>query len=209
MGDHQAVLRSLLFVPGDRSDRLAKALTLEADAIVIELEDGVRTERKPAARTSARAFMEQTDLVGRTTVVRVNGADSNFHDDDLKAIREWARLPDYVMVPKVESSDDLEPWARLYDRAGVPGGAHRPGRDASGSASALGHRAVRKAARRIELRAGGLVGRARSATWLGCALAGSHLSRDGRRGGIDSRDRWAESSVRRPRWGARTGGSST
>ena len=40
-------LRSLLFVPGDRPDRMEKALTAGADALILDLEDSVLPERKP------------------------------------------------------------------------------------------------------------------------------------------------------------------
>ena len=45
-------LRSLLFVPGDRPDRMAKALSLEADALILDLEDAVTPARKDEARTA-------------------------------------------------------------------------------------------------------------------------------------------------------------
>ena len=116
---HDAVdvvlLRSLLFVPGDRPDRFDKAIASSADAIVVELEDGVRAANKESARRNARALFEGTDFLGLASVVRVNGADSEHSAADLAALREWPRLPDFLRIPKVESPEHLDRWNRLAD----------------------------------------------------------------------------------------------
>ena len=49
-------LRSLLFVPGDRPDRMEKALKSDADAVILDLEDSVLPERKPWARKDVAQF---------------------------------------------------------------------------------------------------------------------------------------------------------
>ena len=50
-------LRSLLFVPGDRPDRMAKALTTGADALILDLEDAVALSQKAAARSAVADFL--------------------------------------------------------------------------------------------------------------------------------------------------------
>ena len=50
-------LRSLLFVPGDRPERMDKALGLGADALILDLEDSVAAANKAAARAAVRAFL--------------------------------------------------------------------------------------------------------------------------------------------------------
>jgi citrate lyase subunit beta/citryl-CoA lyase len=50
-------LRSLLFVPGDRPDRMEKALGLGADALILDLEDAVAPSAKPEARRQVAAFV--------------------------------------------------------------------------------------------------------------------------------------------------------
>ncbi|AMN47886.1 citrate lyase [Steroidobacter denitrificans] len=93
-------LRSLLFVPGDRPDRMRKALTCGADALILDLEDSVVLEAKPAARRAVHAFLK--DVEGSTTClfVRVNPLDSGLVDEDLEALCD-AR-PDGIMLPKAE-----------------------------------------------------------------------------------------------------------
>ncbi len=94
--------RSCLTVPGDDERKLARAATLEADEVILDLEDAVPRGRKDAAReTVARALR---DLTWRapTVAVRVNRGDP----DDLALVAE-AR-PHVVVLPKVESSEELE-----------------------------------------------------------------------------------------------------
>ena len=52
-------LRSLLFVPGDRPDRMEKALTSSADALILDLEDSVVPARKDEAREAVVAFLQR------------------------------------------------------------------------------------------------------------------------------------------------------
>ena len=51
-------MRSLLFVPGDSDKKQSKALASGADALILDLEDSVAPDRKPAAREMTRAWLE-------------------------------------------------------------------------------------------------------------------------------------------------------
>lgn len=95
------MFRSLLFVPGDRGDRFAKAIGSGADAVCIDLEDAVAADRKSAAREAAADFLVQgaSPAVG----VRINGIGSPGWEQDLLA----ARRAGYIMVPKVASASDV------------------------------------------------------------------------------------------------------
>ena len=98
-------LRSLLFVPGDRPDRMEKALSSGADALILDLEDAVT----PAARPEARKII--TDFLGRTErttklFVRVNPLDGHDTDADLDAIAK-AR-PDGIVFPKAEGAASVQ-----------------------------------------------------------------------------------------------------
>ncbi len=106
-------LRSLLFVPGDRPERFAKAAATGADAIILDLEDSVAPERKATAREAVRAYL--TDARHVAAFVRVNPLDSGLIDDDLAALME-AR-PDGLVLPKAEGADDVN---RLADRVALP-----------------------------------------------------------------------------------------
>lgn len=98
-------LRSLLFVPGDRPDRMEKALSCGADALILDLEDSVTLDAKPAARRAAADFLRQTK--GRIRLfVRINPLDSDLLDDDLAAILEVP--PHGLVLPKAEGASSVE-----------------------------------------------------------------------------------------------------
>jgi citrate lyase subunit beta/citryl-CoA lyase len=64
-----AVIRSFLFVPGDSERKLEKASGVGADALIIDLEDSVTADARPAARELARHYIEGRD----ECVVRSSG----------------------------------------------------------------------------------------------------------------------------------------
>ncbi len=96
-------LRSLLFVPGDRPDRMAKAARAGADALILDLEDAVALSAKAAARAAIAAFLgeERRCLM----FVRVNPLDSGLIEDDLVAI--LPARPDGIVLPKAEGAASL------------------------------------------------------------------------------------------------------
>jgi citrate lyase subunit beta/citryl-CoA lyase len=101
-------MRSLLFVPGDRPERMVKALASGADALILDLEDAVAPDRKPYARGEIAAFLRDTSREV-ALFVRVNPLDGGLTDADLDAVVE-AR-PTGFMLPKAEgaaSVRDLE-----------------------------------------------------------------------------------------------------
>ena len=91
-------LRSLLFVPGDRPDRMEKALGAGADALILDLEDAVAPDAKPAAREAACSAAASGEYGRRTLTIRANGIGTEWHDDDLAAAAEAG--PAAVVVPK-------------------------------------------------------------------------------------------------------------
>ncbi|TCO59824.1 HpcH/HpaI aldolase/citrate lyase family protein [Actinocrispum wychmicini] len=97
---------TLLYVPADRPDRVAKALTSEADVVLVDLEDAVAPSRKDEARATLRLLTETS----RPVQVRINHASTPWHSDDIAAI---ARLPLAVgaRIPKVESPDEVHALA--------------------------------------------------------------------------------------------------
>ncbi|GAA3981586.1 CoA ester lyase [Thermobifida alba] len=97
---------ALLFCPADRPDRYAKAAE-RADAVVLDLEDGVAAEHKDRARALLVAGL--ADLDPDRVVVRVNAPGSPWWDADVAAVREaGVRL---VMLPKAERPEDVEALA--------------------------------------------------------------------------------------------------
>ena len=92
---------ALLFCPADRPDRYAKALAA-ADAVIIDLEDGVGADSKDAAR----AALVATDLDPARVIVRVNAVGTPEHAADITALRGTGyRL---IMLPKTETRAQLD-----------------------------------------------------------------------------------------------------
>jgi len=91
-----ALARTLLFVPGHRPDRFAKAAASGADGIVLDLEDAVG----PAAKDEARENVRRWRAGGGSGLVRINGAGTPWHERDVAAL---ADRPCAVMLPKAAS----------------------------------------------------------------------------------------------------------
>ena len=102
-------LRSLLFVPGDRPERMKKAIHLGADALILDLEDSVSTDRKSFARDSVRAFLEGMPRP-LSLLVRINPMDSEHLEADLDAVVGAA--PDGLMLPKAEGAHSVSALLR-------------------------------------------------------------------------------------------------
>lgn len=95
-------MRSLLFVPADAGPKLDKAMASGADVVIIDLEDSISPERKPAAREAARDYLKaHSGKADRPRLfVRINGLDTGMTDADLEAIVPGK--PDAVLFPKAE-----------------------------------------------------------------------------------------------------------
>src|SRR4051812_3724218 len=93
--------RSCLTVPGDDERKLARAATVDADEVILDLEDAVPRARKETARECVARALRDLDWAAATVAVRVNRGDA----DDLALVAE-AR-PQVVVLPKVESPDEL------------------------------------------------------------------------------------------------------
>ena len=93
--------RSCLTVPGDDERKLAKAAALAPDEVILDLEDAVAADRKDEARAIVERALRDLDWQAGTVAVRVNRGSA----DDLAMVRE--AKPDVVVLPKVESPDEL------------------------------------------------------------------------------------------------------
>ena len=100
--------RSCLYVPGDKPRAIEKARTLGADVVMIDLEDAVAPEAKGEARDAVAAALAQGGFGEAELVVRVNGAATEWGEDDLRMVH--AARPDAVLVPKPERAADLSIW---------------------------------------------------------------------------------------------------
>ena len=94
--------RSALFMPGSNARALEKARGLDADVLILDLEDAVAPDSKAAARETVAAALAAGGYGRREIVLRVNGAGTPWGTDDIALAR---RLPvDAVLLPKVESA---------------------------------------------------------------------------------------------------------
>lgn len=113
--------RSVLYVPGASARALDKAANLPADALILDLEDAVLPAAKPAARAALVERLAQRDRFGqREIVVRVNGLDTPWGHDDVRALAQSGA--DAVLFPKIDSPAELRAALAALDAAGAPPG---------------------------------------------------------------------------------------
>lgn len=115
-----SVRRSCLSIPGSSEKMLAKAGELQADEVVIDLEDSVA----PGVKAEARELVCRVLAEGRPgpslVAVRVNALDSPWYGDDVDALVERAGpAVDSLVVPKVERAEDVLEVGRMLDERGA------------------------------------------------------------------------------------------
>lgn len=108
----------MLYLPASNARALAKARTIDCDAIILDLEDAVASDAKPAARRSACEAVRGGRYGHRELIVRVNAAGTAWHEDDLAAV--CAAAPDAIAVPKVDSAEQVRSLAAAMGRLGAP-----------------------------------------------------------------------------------------
>lgn len=108
-------LRSLLFVPGDRPERFAKAAASGADALILDLEDAVAPGAKPAARAAVAEHL-RGPRDGAAVFVRVNPLGTVLCDEDLAALA--GLRPAAIVLPKAEGAASVR---ALHDRLAAAG----------------------------------------------------------------------------------------
>ena len=121
-------LRSLLFVPGDRPDRMEKALGAGADALILDLEDAVAASRTQLARGMVVEYLKsRPDRARQKLWVRINPLDTPASMLDLAAV--VAGAPDGILLPKVNGPADITRLGHCLDaleaREGLAPGAIR------------------------------------------------------------------------------------
>jgi citrate lyase subunit beta / citryl-CoA lyase len=97
--------RSALYMPASNVRALEKARALPADVIILDLEDAVAPDAKKTAREQAAAAINAKGFGPREVVLRTNGLDTAWIDDDLAAA--VAAGPDAVLVPKISSPEEV------------------------------------------------------------------------------------------------------
>lgn len=101
-------MRSVLFVPGDSESKLKRAQSVDADIVVVDLEDSVALAQKDTARKNAHDFIQQFDRRDKTrrVYVRINAVQTPFADGDVETVMKAA--PDGILLPKARSGSDVQ-----------------------------------------------------------------------------------------------------
>jgi len=98
--------RSMLFMPGSNARALEKAKSLSCDGVIFDLEDAVAPDEKKMAREQVKTTLMAGGYGRREVVVRINGLDTPWWQEDILALAGGA--PDAVLVPKVEASSTVQ-----------------------------------------------------------------------------------------------------
>ena len=110
--------RSVLYMPSSNERALQKARSIPCDGIIFDLEDAVAPDAKPAAREAACAAVQSGEYGRRELIIRVNGMDTQWHLDDMKAA--CAAGPDAIAVPKVSMAQQVLDLAEELETYGAP-----------------------------------------------------------------------------------------
>lgn len=133
---HDTLMRTALFVPASRADRIPKAVASGADAVVVDLEDAVAPEDKAGARDALAQYAAAHP--GDRLWVRINDGSTPWFDEDLAVCRSLpsvagillpkAEVPDHVyrvsgagkpLIPVIESAAGLQALERIAEAHGV------------------------------------------------------------------------------------------
>src|SRR5690242_18548541 len=112
--------RSLLYVPGSNPRALDKARTLDADGLILDLEDAVAPDAKVAARGRVVAAVQAGGWGPREMLVRANAADTPWGADDLAALAGSGA--DGIILSKVERPETVRAAEAALREAGAPDG---------------------------------------------------------------------------------------
>lgn len=107
--------RSVLYMPGSNQRALEKARTIDADALILDLEDAVAPDAKIEARTRVCAAVKEGGYGRRELIIRVNALETPWGADDLFAAAE--AQPDAILVPKVGRPGDIISASKVLQAA--------------------------------------------------------------------------------------------
>lgn len=110
--------RSVLYMPGINTRALEKGRSLPADGLILDLEDAVSPDSKAQARDNIAAALQQGGYGRREIIVRVNGLDTEWGREDLKALAGAGA--NAILLPKVESAAMVREAEAIMVDAGAP-----------------------------------------------------------------------------------------
>ena len=100
-------MRSILFLPTDKIERLPKALGSGADNVIFDLEDGLAHDKKNIGRSNF-ADLASNNYNGQPDkfLLRINALDTEEYKEDIKMLKSLSSLPYSIAIPKIESADE-------------------------------------------------------------------------------------------------------
>ncbi|MEM9256624.1 MAG: CoA ester lyase [Pseudomonadota bacterium] len=110
--------RSLLYMPGSNARALEKARSLPADGLILDMEDAVAPDAKAVAREQIGAALAQGGYGSREILVRINGLDTEWGADDIAAVGQFEVAPDAVLIPKIDTPEDVTRAVQACEAAG-------------------------------------------------------------------------------------------
>lgn len=110
--------RSVLYMPGANQRAMEKAKSLPADTLVMDLEDAVAIDQKDVAREQVVAAVNQGGYGYRELVIRVNGVDTPWFQDDVAAVAKSQAKA--ICLPKIESAEQVVQVVAELDAGGAP-----------------------------------------------------------------------------------------
>ncbi|XP_025064409.1 citramalyl-CoA lyase, mitochondrial isoform X4 [Alligator sinensis] len=102
--------RSVLYVPADDKRKIQKIPSLKVDCAVLDCEDGVALNRKKEARQTVVKTLEEFEFGQTEKCIRINSVSSDLAEQDLEVLLQSSILPSSLMLPKVESTEEIR-WA--------------------------------------------------------------------------------------------------
>lgn len=109
-------LRSLLYMPASNARAMAKARSLDCDAVALDLEDAVAPESKADARAALVAETQAGGFGHRRLIARINALSTPWGHDDIEALA--AAPVEAILAPKVDDAADIETLSLVMDGAG-------------------------------------------------------------------------------------------
>ncbi|MBB4858359.1 citrate lyase beta subunit [Novosphingobium chloroacetimidivorans] len=112
------VPRSLLFTPGSRPDRFAKAGATAAEGLILDLEDAVAPADKDSARRHVAEFLSDRGAVRQQVTVRINPLSTVAGLLDLAMIAGLSSGPEFILLPKAESAEQVRLMSEVLAEGG-------------------------------------------------------------------------------------------
>lgn len=107
--------RALLYMPGDNWKMITKSITLGVDSICMDMEDGTAVNKKAEARLTIAKALGELDFGASEKLARINSVGSGWEREDIESVLPYR--PDGIVIPKVESFDQVEWAAKIIEAA--------------------------------------------------------------------------------------------